>query len=161
MISHSIFNLVGAKYVFQPNYLFTDLLFTPLLFKELKSPVNINWNSAYLRSLFCNESNIEIKLSAESFRHSWFYRRLHSSNSDNNRVFAVTFVSIELSWKPFYRMLLSVSWLKMLPPSIFHRQFFPFLVFGLIFPVTVISVFPVLRYLFEHFDWLISPTSLA
>jgi hypothetical protein len=80
---------------------------------------------------------------------------LHSSNSDNNCVFAVTFVSIELSWKPFYQMLLSVSWLKMLPSSIFHRQFFPFLVFGLLSPVTVISVFPMSRYLFSiQTGWL-------
>jgi len=77
------------------------------------------------------------------------YHRLHSSNSSNNFVFAATFVSIEFTLKIVLSdafvcfMIENVTTFNFLP-AIFSR----FTLVELLSPVTVISVFPVSRYLF-------------
>jgi len=77
------------------------------------------------------------------------YHRLHSSNSANNFVFAATFVSIKFTQKivlsnAFVCFMIENETIFNFLPAIFSR----FTLVKHLSPVTVISVFPVSRYLF-------------
>jgi hypothetical protein len=129
----------------------------PLLVNALKSPVNRNWNSAPVFSLFDQWKYHSIMFYAIIFRRSRLPTTYIASYSDNKCYFAVTFIIFELPWKSsssdaFYGFTSENG----NPFTFACRQFFPLYAFQTSITLQWFWLLGLSRSNFLHSDRLIS-----